>query len=95
MPIVIGIIANGDIETVAKLDETSHRPLGRAIHTDHAVFVQSHKTKGGIDGTVYQFDIEIVMLGDHIPVIQARATQGVNTDLELGVSNGSHIDDFV
>ena len=82
VPVGIGVVAEGDVELVFELDETGHRKGARAVHADLAVVVQRHEPERGIDRRVGDGDIEAVPIGDRLPVMDGRAAQGVDAELE-------------
>ena len=55
--------------------------------------VERHEPERRIDGRVGDGDIETVPIGDRLPVMDGRAAQRVDAELEAGRANRLHVDD--
>jgi len=53
VPVIVGIVAKGDIETIFQRDEIRHGIGRRTTHTNLAVPVERHETERRIDGGIY------------------------------------------
>ena len=89
--VIVRIVAKGDVELVFECDEASHGEGAGAVHPDLAVLVQGHKGEGRIYLVVDHLDVEIITLGDHVPVGDAGATEGIHPDLDAGALDGGQI----
>ena len=92
VPVVIGIAGKGHVEFVFESDQTSHRVRRRRIHPDLAVPIDGHETEGGIDGLVDHGQIEVIPIGDGVPVVNARATQRVDAEFNAGGADRLHVE---
>ncbi len=52
MPVVIDIIAKGDVEFVLHRNQVCHGIGAGAIHADLAIVVEGHEGEGGIDALI-------------------------------------------
>ncbi len=52
MPVVINIVAKGDIEFVLHRDQICHSIRAGAIHADFAVVIESHERECRVDALV-------------------------------------------
>ena len=93
MAVGVGVVAEGDVEPVAQLDEAGHRVRRRRVHPDPAVPVAGHERELGVDGRVRHGQVEAVALADPRPVGDARATERVGAEAETGRPDGVHVDD--
>ncbi len=66
--VIIGIVAERQIELVAVSQQACHCAFGRTVHAHNAIFIQMHKAEGLIDCIVYQRQIQLVMLSNTLPV---------------------------
>ena len=92
VPVDIGIVAPGDVETIFQFDQAGHRVGAGAIHADLAVVVQRHEGKGRIDPRIHHLDIQAVFLGDRLPVRHRRAAERIDADLQAGLADRFHVD---
>ena len=93
MTVMIGVAGEGDVEAVLERDQAGHGVRRRAIHADAAIPVDGHEAERGVHLFVDDVERQLVVLGDAWPVINARATQRVDTDLQSGAANRIHVDD--
>ena len=91
--VVIGIAGKRNVEFVFQSDQALHGVGRGGIHANFAVPIHGHESKRGIDGFVHNRQIEAVPLGNHRPVINARAAERVDAERDLGIANRRHIDD--
>ncbi len=89
--VVIGVVAKSDVELVFKRNQAGHGERAGAVHPDLAVLVQGHEGEGRIDAIVDHFDIEIIGLGDDVPIGDAGAAQGIHANLDAGLLDGIQI----
>ena len=94
VPVVVGVIAERDIETVLEADEAGHGVGRGAVHADLAVVVQGHEREGGIHHRIHHLQVQAVLLGNRTPITDARASHRVDPDLESGAANGLHVQDI-
>ena len=92
VPVNVGIVAPGDVETILQLDQAGHRIGAGAVHADLAVVVQRHEGKRRIDPRIYDLDIQAVFLGDWLPVRHRRAAKRIDADLQAGLADRFHVD---
>ena len=85
--VVVRISGECDVELVLQPDESLHGVGRRGIHADFAVPIHGHESKCGIDGFVHDCQIEAIALGDQRPVIDARASERVDAELDLGIAD--------
>ena len=89
----VGVIAKGEIEAIFELDQARHGVGAGAIHANLAVVVERHESKRRVDRRVGDRDIEAVSVGDRLPVVDGRATQRVDAQLQARRANRLHVDD--
>ncbi|MNF72248.1 hypothetical protein D3C84_542200 [compost metagenome] len=89
--VVVRIVAKGDVELVFQGNQARHGEGAGAVHPDLAVFIQGHEGEGRIDAIVDHLDVEIVALGDHIPVGHARAAERIHPDLDASLLDGGQV----
>ena len=85
-PVAVGVrvVAEGDVEAVAQLDEAGHRVRRRGVHADPAVPVDGHEAEGRVHHVVRDGQVQAVALGDRRPVGDTRATQRVHAEAQAG-----------
>ena len=89
----VGIVAKGEVEAVLELDQARHRIGAGAIHADLAVVVERHESEGRVDRRIGDGDIQAVGVGDRLPVMDGRAAERVDAQLQAGRANRLHVDD--
>ena len=95
MAIGVGVVAEGDIEPVAQLDEPGHRVRRRRVHPDPAVPVAGHEREPRVDDVVGDRQVQAVAGGDGRPVGDARAAHRVHAEAQAGRRDGRHVEDLV
>ncbi len=90
--VVIRVAREGDIEAVPQGYEPLHGKRGRGVHSDLAVPIHGHKSKGRINVAVDDGEVQPVALGNKRPTMDAGATQRINANVELGRANGVHVE---
>ena len=88
----VGVVAHRDLKAIFETHQPRHRVGTRAIHPDLAVMIQSHEAKRRIDLVVDDREIEIVALGDSLPVGERRAAERIDADLYPRRANRFHVD---
>ena len=91
MPVGVGVVAGRDLVLVLVGDQAGHRVRRRAVHPDLAVGVQGHERPLRVDGLVDHGQVEVEILGDVFPVLNARAAQRVGADLHPGLADGLQV----
>ena len=91
--VVVGIAGKCNVELVFQPDESLHGVRRGGIHANLAVPIHGHESKRWIDRFVHDGQIETVLLGDQRPIIDARASERVDAELDLGIADRRHIDD--
>ena len=92
--VVVRVVGKRQIELVAQRQQASHCAFGGAVHTDRAVFVQVHKAEGLIDVIVHDGQIQLVVLGNALPVFNTGAAKRIHAQLQTGFLNSGHIDNI-
>ena len=95
MAVGVGVVAEGDIEAVAQLDEAGHRVRRRRVHPDPAVPVAGHEGELRIHDVVRDGQVQAVALGDGRPVGDAGAAERVDAQAQAGPGDGRHVDDLI
>ena len=93
MPVVVGIACPGDVEAVLQCDQTLHRIGRRAVHADLSVPVDGHEAKRGVHLVADHRERHLVALGDHAPVVHAGASQGIDSEVDLGAAEDLQVHD--
>ena len=91
--VAVRVVAEGDVKPVPEGDETGHGVGGRAVHPDLPVVVDGHEAEGRVDRPVDHLDVQSPGFGDGAPVVDGRAAQRVNPNLQLGARGGLDFDD--
>lgn len=91
--VVIGVVAEGDVEFILKADEACHGVWGRAVHADLAVLVDTHEAESLVGMVVDDSEFELVFFGDARPEGEAGAAEGVGADIDAGLADGLHVED--
>ena len=92
MPIVVCVTGESDVKTVFQLDQSCHRIGRRGIHADFAIPVDCHEAEGRIDIGVDNCEIQLVTIGDLLPVVNARASQWIDAHADLRFAEELQID---
>src|SRR5713101_2808927 len=83
----IGVTGEGNIEAVFEANHARHCICGRWVHSDLSIPIDAHKAERGIDGMIYDFEVESVASADRVPVGDARAPQWIRPDMHFAVTN--------
>ena len=78
VPIVIGVAREGDVELVLQSDQPLHGVRRRRIHPDLAVPIHRHEPECLIHDIAHDGEVEMIVLRDGRPVVNARATEWVD-----------------
>ena len=78
MAIGVGIVADREIEAVAKADEAGHCGGRRAIHPDLSVLVGGHEPECRVDLVLDDLSVQSVAIDDLGPVANACAAERVD-----------------
>ncbi len=89
--VVVRVVAKGDVELVLESDQARHGERAGTVHPDLAVFIQGHEGEGRVDLVVHHLDVQVIGLGDDVPVGDAGSPQRIDTDLDARVLDGIHI----
>ncbi|MNV12173.1 hypothetical protein D3C71_1027660 [compost metagenome] len=92
--VVVGVVSKRQIELVTQGQQTGHRTLGGAVHTDGAVFVEVHKAEGLINLIVNDGQIQLVEFGNALPVFDTGAAERVHAQLQARFLNRGDINDI-
>ncbi len=84
MPIVINIVAKGDVKLIFELHQAGHSIRRGTIHADFAIAVQGHERKSGVHAVIDNLDIQAVHFSHRHPVIYARSAEWINPDFYPG-----------
>ena len=95
VPVRVGVVAEGDIELVAQLDQARHGVRRRRVHPDAAVPVAGHEPELRIHDVVRDGQVQAVSLGDGRPEGDARAAQRIDAEAQAGRRDRRHVDDAV
>ncbi len=64
-----------------------------AVHADLSVSIHGHETESRVRKTVQDFDIQIVIVGDRLPITKTCAAKSVGPDAEPGSFYCRHVED--
>ena len=92
VPVGVGIVGKGDVETVAHRDQARHRERRGTIHPDFAIPVRRHETEGRIDGVVHDRRIDSVMFDQRLPVMNGGAAERIDADFHARRFDQRHVD---
>ena len=92
--VIVRVIGKCQIEFVTQRQQTGHRALGGAVHTNGAVFIKMHKAESLIDLIVNEGQIQVVVLSDTFPVFNTRTTQWINAQRQTRFLDCRHINDI-
>ncbi len=93
MAVRIGIVGEGDIESVTYRDQPRHGIRRRTIHSDLAVPINGHKAEGRVDRVVHHGRGDFVALDDRLPILDGSAAQRIDADAHAGRADRIHVDD--
>ncbi len=89
----VGVIAQGDVESITQGDQPGHRRRRRRVHPDLAVPVVGHEPEARVDRLVGDGQVQAVALGDGAPVRDRGAAHRIHADAQAGRRDGVHVDD--
>src|SRR5487761_7605 len=89
--VVIGITGEGNVELILEADQPRHGVRRRTVHADFTIPVESHETKGGINGGIYDSKRKAITLADAAPISQSRTAQRINSNFEICGADGLYI----
>ena len=93
--VVIGVAGEGDVEMILVEQQSLHGVLRRRVHPDLPIPIQAHEAECRVDCIADDGKVEAVALGDGGPVVHPCATQRVDTDADVGVTDHSHVEHAV
>src|SRR5271170_4630140 len=93
MPVRIGVVGKGDVETIALREQADHRVRRRAIHPDLPVPVGGHEAKRRIDDVADDGRLDAVLLDHGGPVMHSCAAERIDSNLNARAPNLLHVDD--
>ncbi len=93
MAVCVGVVGEGDIESVLQLHQPGHRVWARAVHANLAVVIEGHETEARVHHRVDNSDIQAVDLVDRLPVVHAGAAKRIDRHAHTGRSDPIDIDD--
>jgi len=68
MPVVIHVVAKGNVEFVLHCNQVCHGIGAGTIHADLAVMVEGHEREGRVDALVDDLQVEVVALSHWLPI---------------------------
>ena len=92
--VIIRVVSKRQIELITQCQQTRHRTLGGAVHTDRTVFIEVHKAEGLIDLIVNDGQVEVVILANALPVFDTGTAQRINAQRQARFLNRRHINDI-
>ena len=92
---MVGVAGNRYVELVLQRNQSLHGILRRRVHTNSAVPIECHETKGRIYGVVDHFKIQTIALCNRFPIVDACASKRIDSQRYPRAPNGVHIDDIV
>ena len=95
MAVHVGVVGESEIETVLPLDQSGHGEGRGAVHADFAVPIDADEPEGGINGGVYDLEIQPVSFRDQRPVGDGGVAQRVHSDLQVGGTDRFEVEDGV
>ena len=93
VPVGVGIVAEGDIESIFEPDQVRHGVGGRAVHTNLAVPVQRHEAERRIHPVVHDLHVKPEPLGDRAPERDACSAKRIDADSEPRTRDDLHVYD--
>ena len=93
MTVGVGVVADREVEAIAKADEARHCKGRRAVHADLSVPVGSHEAECRVDPVLDHLSAKFVPADDLAPVADARAAQRVDAKLQSRVPDRLEVDD--
>src|SRR5689334_1791911 len=94
MPVVVCIVAEGDIEAIFQGDEIRHRIGRRTVHANLPVPIERHEPEGRIDGGIYDLNVQTISLCQWLPVGHTGPAERIDAELQLSRLDHVHIDDL-
>ncbi|MNU89917.1 hypothetical protein D3C71_797690 [compost metagenome] len=92
MAVVVRVAGKRNVKALFEADQALHGVSGRRVHANLAIPVDGHETEGRIDLFVHHVQVEAVMLGNRRPVAHPCSAQRIDTQTQLGVTNGVEVD---
>ena len=87
MPIMVRVTGKRDVEAIFQSDQIRHGVRRGWVHADLAVPIHTHETESRIDEFVHDGEIELVLLSNSRPVMNARAAKRIYAHVYLRAAN--------
>src|SRR5690606_36127556 len=91
VPVIVRVVAKGNVELVFQVDQARHRVWRRTDHADLPVVIHRHEGEGRIDPAVDDGQVQAVHVGNRLPVGDARSTHRVHADVQPCPGDGLHV----
>ncbi len=92
--VMVGIAGERDVVFVLQADQPLHRVPRRRVHADLAVPVHRHERELRVDHRAHHGKVELVAVGDRLPVMHAGTTQRIDAHLHAGAADRVEVDDM-
>src|SRR5882672_10808880 len=92
VPVVVRVAVESHVKLFFESDQAAHRIRRRWVHADAAIPIERHEPESRVDRLVHDGEVEAIALGNGMPVMDAGAAQGVDTELEPGVPDRVQIE---
>src|ERR1051325_6135590 len=92
VPVGIRIVAKSDVKAVLQRHQAGHCIWTRTIHPDLPVVIHCHEAESRIYFAIDNINLESVLRGDWIPVVERSAAQRIAADRERGSAQTVHVD---
>ena len=87
VPVMIRVKSNGDVEAILQSDQIRHGVRRGWVHPDLAIPIRRHETESRIDEFVHNGEIQLVLLSNSRPVVDASAAERIHAHVHLGAAN--------
>src|SRR6476646_8449620 len=94
MPVVVCIVAEGDIEAILEGNEVRHRIGRRTVHTNLPVPIERHEPEGRIDVGIDDLNVQTIPFCQWLPVGHTGPAERIDAELQLSRLNHVYIDDL-
>ena len=93
--VVVRVIGQDEVIVCGLAGDGRHDIGRRAVHADLAVVVVIHEGELRVIRIVDEIQVQVIRVGNLVPVVHARPAQGVDQDAQFSVADGVHVDDGV
>ena len=87
VPVVIRVVAEGDVKAVFQADQPGHCIRRRAIHSNFAVAVNAHERERRVNIRIHDRHVQFICFRNRLPEGDARPAHRVNADIQTGGAN--------